>query len=108
MATWLDRIRSRFAEASARHDTIPEDIRGQLPLSAIERVVFFKLDEFATDLICCEVEASGIVLFFHEEADGWKGLISYLEQLPGFRSDWYQAVVQPPFARSETVAYART
>lgn len=107
MARWLDRIRSKIAAGTARHDAIPGDIRELLPLSAVERVVFFKLDELTTDLICCEVEASGKVWFFHEEADGWKALISYLEQLPGFRSDWYQAVVPPPFARRETIAFAR-
>jgi len=49
-----------------------------------------------------------MVWFFHEEAEGWEALISYLEQLPGFRSDWYQSVVLPPFAASETVAYKRS
>jgi hypothetical protein len=107
METWVERIRRKLANATARHDRIPADIREQLPLTAVDKVAFFKLDELATDLICCEVEASGKVWFFHEEADGWEGLISYLEQLPGFRPDWYQAVVLPPFARSETVAFAR-
>ena len=107
MATWPDRVRSKLASATARHDRIPDDIREQLPLSAVEKVVFFKIDELAADLICCEVEASGTVWFFHEEAEGWKAFISYLEQLPGFRSDWYQSVVLPPFAVSETVAYSR-
>lgn len=87
MATWLDSVRSKFADATAREDSVASNIRERLPLDAVEKVVFFKLDELTTDLICCEVEASGEVWFFHEEADGWKGLISYLEQLPGFRPE---------------------
>jgi hypothetical protein len=107
MANWMDRLRSKLADPMARHDRVPDDIREQLPLAAIEKVVFFKIDELATDLICVEVEASGTVWFFHEEAEGWKTFISYLEQLPGFRSDWYQAVVLPPFAASATTAYLK-
>lgn len=107
MAKWLNRIRTKLADTTARHDRIPEDFRERLPLSAIEKVVFFKIDEVAADLICCEVEASGTVWFFHEEAEGWEAFISYVEQLPDFRLDWYQSVVLPPFATSETVAFSR-
>ena len=74
-------------------------------LGAIERVAFFKRDEITTDLICCEVEAAGRTWFFHEEAAEWDALLRHLEALPGFRSDWYAAVVQPPFETGETVAY---
>ncbi len=93
--------------ASERRDQIPKDIQDRLPLSAIDKVTFYKRDELTTDLICCEVEANGETWFFHEEAEGWETLISYLEKLPGFCAGWYEAVVQPPFAVSETVAYSR-
>lgn len=107
MTSWLSRIRSKLVEASMHHDRIPDDIREQLPLSAIEKVVFFKLDEWTTDLICCEVEAANKVWFYHEEAEGWQEFVSYLKQLPGFRADWYQSVAQPPMAPCETVAYSK-
>jgi hypothetical protein len=77
----------------------------QLPLDAIEKVTFFKRDELTTDLICCEVEIDGRTRFFHEEAAGWDLLIRPLEGLPGFRADWNAAVVLPPFAECETVAF---
>lgn len=63
MTSWLSRIGSKLVAATKGHDRIPDDIREQLPLSAIEKVVFFKRDEWTTDLICCEVEAAGMVGF---------------------------------------------
>ena len=78
-----------------------------LPLSDIEAVVFYKRDEVTADLICCDVEAKGQVWTFHEDASGWDGLIAHLSSLPGFRSDWYSAVVGAPFATNETVAFRR-
>ena len=65
-------------------------------------MVFYKRDEITADLICCDVEIGGKVWTFHEEADGWLDLITHLSALPGFRVDWYEAVVSPPFATSET------
>jgi hypothetical protein len=87
--------------------SITPDILDQLPLSEISAVVLYKRDEITTELICCEVEVQGRVWKFHEEAGGWDSLIAHLSGLPGFRVDWYEAVVSPPFAISETVAYAR-
>ncbi|MGN6121393.1 MAG: hypothetical protein ACTHOJ_00410 [Sphingomonas oligoaromativorans] len=83
------------------------DIASQIPLSTVDRVVFYKRDEITTDLICCDVLASGQFWTFHEEAACWSDLIEHLSRLPGFRSDWYEAVVHPPFSASETVAYER-
>jgi hypothetical protein len=79
----------------------------QLPLRQIEVVTFYKRDELTTDLICCDVQIGGETFFFHEEAEGWDLLIKHLEQLPGFRSDWYASVSQPPFSLSTTVAFRR-
>ena len=104
----LQRLKDWMAGANYRRDRIPEDIQDRLPLSAIDRVTFFKLDQFTTDLICCEVEAEGQTWFFHEEAEGWEGLVRYLETLPCFKADWYEAVAKVPFARSETPAFVRT
>lgn len=79
----------------------------QLPPRQIEVVTFYKRDELMTDLICCDVQIDGETFFFHEEAEGWDLLIKHLEQLPGFRSDWYASVSQPPFSLSTTVAFRR-
>ncbi|MDB6103068.1 MAG: hypothetical protein JWO52_3067 [Gammaproteobacteria bacterium] len=79
----------------------------RLPLLRIEAVTFYKRDELTTELICFDVRIDGETLFFHEEVEGWDLLIKHLEQLPGFRADWYVAVAQPPFALSETVAFRR-
>jgi hypothetical protein len=87
--------------------TITPAILAQLPLAEINVVVFYKREEITTDLICCDVEAAGHVWTFHEEASGWADLIAHLSALPGFRPGWYEAVVSPPFAASETVAFDR-
>ena len=79
----------------------------QLPLHQIEAVTFYKRDQITTDLICCDVEIGGKTWCLHEEVEGWDLLTKHLEQLPGFRSDWYTAVVRPPFAPSEIVAFRR-
>jgi hypothetical protein len=84
--------------------TITPAILTQLPLSDIDAVLFYKRDEITTDLICCEVEVKGCVWTFNEEAGGWQELIAHLSLLPGFRGDWYEAVVNLPFEASETVA----
>jgi hypothetical protein len=86
---------------------IAADVLHGLALSQIEAVTFYKRDELTTDLICCEILINGKVWFFHEEVKGWDLLIAHLEQLPGFRTDWYSAVAQTPFAPSKTVAYRR-
>ncbi|MFC3442297.1 hypothetical protein ACFOKF_14065 [Sphingobium rhizovicinum] len=82
-------------------------IIAELPLADIAAVVFYKRDEVTTDLIYCDVEIAGSVWTFHEEAKGWAELIEHLSALPGFRADWYEAVVSPAFAASETVAFDR-
>jgi hypothetical protein len=79
---------------------------GQLPLTDIAKVTFYKRDEITSDLICCDVVVAGTVWTFHEEQVGWDLLLQHLYKLPEFRTDWFAAVSQPPFATSETVAYS--
>ena len=78
--------------------TITPAVLAQLTLPDVRAVVFYKRDEITTDLICCDVEVAGHVWSFHEEAAGWQDLITHLSALPGFRADWYESVVSPPFA----------
>jgi len=79
----------------------------EMPLSEIERVTFYKRDELATDLICCEVRAANRDWFFHEDVEGWQALLDHLAALPGFDANWFSRVSQPPFERSETIAFQR-
>lgn len=80
----------------------------RLALQRIDSVTFYKRDELTTDLICCDVEIDGMTWFFHEEAEGWALLLRHLERLPGFRTDWYEAVAQPPFESCVTIAFDRS
>jgi hypothetical protein len=86
---------------------IDAELLAQLPLSAIRKVTFYKRDEVTTDLICCDVEVGDEAWTFHEELVGWSLLVEHLQRLPGFASDWFAAVSQPPFAESKTVAFSR-
>ena len=83
------------------------DMITQLSLPNIDAVTFYKRHEITTDLICCDVAIAGHIWTFHEEQKDWDELITHLAKLPGFRADWYEAVVQPPFAASQTIAFDR-
>jgi hypothetical protein len=87
--------------------TIDADMLRQLPLTDIANVTFYKRDELTTDLICCDVRVDGKVWTFNEELVGWALLLQHLYKLPSFRTDWYAAVSQPPFATSKTQAFSR-
>ena len=87
--------------------TITPTVLSQLPLAHVDAVVFYKRNEITTDLICCDVEVRDRDWTFHEETAGWTELIAHLSALPDFRTDWYGAVVSPPFAKSETIAFDR-
>ncbi len=86
---------------------IDSDLLAKLPLRSLGKVTFYKRDEITTDLILCDVVCGEKVWTFHEELVGWDLLIQHLQRLPGFRSDWFVAVSQPPFHSSETVAFSR-
>ena len=90
-----------------KKDVIDQSVIDQLPLEKIEQVTFYKRDELTTDLICCDIEIRDQTWFFHEDAPGWESLLRHLERLPRFKNDWYEAVVQPAFAKCETVAFKR-
>ena len=87
--------------------SIDAHVLAQLPLADVDKVTFYKRDEVTTDLICCDVALGEKIWTFHEEQSGWDALIDHLETLPRFDPDWFVSVSQPPFAISETVAFAR-
>ncbi len=82
-----------------------------ITLDDIEDVTFFKRDEWATDLICCEIavsaEKGGQTWFLHEEVPGWSDLIALMERLPGFDPHWWGKVAHPAFAENRTVAFRK-
>jgi hypothetical protein len=86
---------------------IDAELLTRLPLSEIERVVFYKRDELTTDLVCCDVRVAGKVWTFHEALAGWDLLIEHLNGLRGFQPASLAAMAQPPFELSETVAFCR-
>jgi hypothetical protein len=86
---------------------INAEVLERLPLADIDRVTFYKRDEITTDLICCDVAMAGTVRTFHEELRGWDLLLQHLYKLPGFRTDWYASVSQPPFEPREMVEFSR-
>ncbi|MBA1373860.1 hypothetical protein [Sphingomonas ursincola] len=83
------------------------DVLTDIPLGSVERVTFYERDEITTDLICCEVVASGQIWTFHEEMPGWDALMAHLAGLASFRQDWFAAVSQTAFQPCEIVAFAR-
>ena len=86
---------------------IDAEFLSHLPPGEIERVVFFKRDEVTADLICCDVKVAGKTWMFHEALSGWDLLLGHLSNLPGFRFYAVAAIADPPFERSEVVAYQR-
>jgi hypothetical protein len=39
---------------------------------------------------------------------GWDAVLSHLEQLPGFQTDWFSRAGQPPFEANEAIAFSRS
>lgn len=79
---------------------------------AIRRVTFFKIDLITVDSIQCRVELDylGNVLNYQldEDTEEFKIWVAEMEKrLPHFLQHWYATVVQPPFARNETIAFER-
>ena len=87
--------------------TITPAVLAQLALPDVRAVVFYKRGQITTDLIRCDVAVAGRIWTFHEESAGWPALLAHVSVLPGFRADWYEAVVSPPFAASTTIASDR-
>ena len=80
-------------------------------LDDVSAVVAYKIDEFTTDLVCCDiVTGSGDdeqIRTVHEELPGFDDLMACLEALPGFDPKWREAVVLPVFAENRTIIFKR-
>lgn len=81
------------------------------PLSDIQKVEFYKIDEIATDLICCEIsyieERLAKALIFNEEDDDFGSLDRQLASLVSYDTDWRSKVVHPPFEHCHHIAFQR-
>jgi hypothetical protein len=83
----------------------------KISFDEISVVVAYKVDEFTTDLVCCDIvtgsEGGEQIRTIHEEISGFETLMSRLEALPGFDRKWREAVIPPPFAGNRTIIYQR-
>jgi hypothetical protein len=105
----------RALSAGAEELTIEWEQRGRsgvarLRWADVERAVAFKRDLYAVDLVCLAFEAGGEIFEIDEEMEGWRDVLAALPaRLPGCLDGQriLEAVVQPPFAPSQTVVYER-
>ena len=78
--------------------------------SEVDSVFGFKLDIFAYDLICIGFRVKERWVEVAEDMEGWETLIdALLNYLPGMPcdTDWWEKIVQPPFATNWTTLYTR-
>jgi hypothetical protein len=77
----------------------------------VSRVRALKHDALTTDLICVAVSLrDGNEILVHEEVPGFDAFLAAAEtRLSGMqpRSAWWSTVVQPAFARNETLLFER-
>jgi hypothetical protein len=77
--------------------------------STIARVRAYKIDLFAVDCVCLLFEFDADpALEMTEESNGFLAFMDVmLDELPTIPPDWYDAVLQPPFERNETLLFER-
>ena len=78
--------------------------------SDVRRVVAYKHDALTTDIVVFEIalDPAGECWTVNEEMGGFPELAAAMETaLPGFRRGWQEVVINPGFARNETVLYDR-
>ncbi len=72
------------------------------------RAIAFKKDEVTSDLLCVQIElADGQLIELNEDARGFEDWLRRVDGLPGADPDWRAKVIQPPFARNETLLFLR-
>ena len=83
----------------------------RIALDEIDRIEAYKIDEWATDLICFDLHTKQngepIMVFIHEETAGFAEMTDLLRTLPGFDRDWREKVFLPPFEENRTVIFTR-
>ena len=74
----------------------------------IKRIVAYKRDIFAYDLICLAVDFGGNNIELNEEMEGWDALLELLPgRLPGVlpSAEWWKIVALPPLATNLTTLF---
>jgi len=78
--------------------------------SEVVRLVAYKRDCFAIDLICLGLVTDKRFVEVNEEMEGWEGLIDALPTyLPGTleKADWWEKVAFPAFATNWTTLFTK-
>lgn len=74
----------------------------------IERITAYKRDCFTIDQVWFEIDTKDGKRFLNEDVPGfWSVVESMPSHLPTFKSDWWDAVIQPAFTENRTVIYER-
>jgi len=84
-----------------------EKVLFRLERETILAVEFFKRDMITVDDLCCDIYVEGAVWRIDEELPGWNAALAWLEELPGFRKNWWDDVMQPPMAECRQVVFDR-
>jgi len=121
MLKWLlDRYRRTYERPPQAHVEIaddgfavvsPDGARSLVRWSRVVTVVTYKNDNFSTDEIIIAFELAerpGELLEVSEEWRGFHDLFPLLEEKLGLVPNWYEEVMQPPFARNHRVLLQRT
>ena len=90
----------------------PREIVAEADFDQIQKVVAFKRDAWAVDLICLQIYTTdGMFFEVNEEIAGWTRLVYRLpDVLPGFpeHNEWFGKVAFPPFVPNVTTLFDRT
>ncbi len=85
-------------------DNSPLEVQWQ----AIRAITAYKLDLFAVDEICMELEAGDSIIRFSESVAGWDEFIEKMQVVfPVIDKEWCRKVASPPFATNHTILYER-
>ena len=89
----------------SKADGISESVRW----SQVEGIYTYKVDCYAIDMIWLAFVEKGEKEFhIKEEAEGFEQLMSAVNKaFPEIDGEWYQRVMQPPFAENFTILYLR-
>jgi hypothetical protein len=85
------------------------EVRTAAQWNEIKRVIAYKVDCWAYDLICISFGTAEGAFEVNEEMEGWEGLTEALPvYLPGAleRSEWWDEILLPPFAANGTTLFS--
>ncbi len=75
----------------------------------ILKIIAYKADLLTIDEVRLEIWDNDGGITITEEEDFWKDFTGrILEQYPEIDKEWFSKIIQPPFARNETVIYKKT